>query len=111
MPMRPPRHQPPRLDTGAQDKRAPDHRLSPTRRGYNRRWERLAESIRIRDNYTCKLCGRLAKGMERDGERCKPPVDHIVPHNGQDDPAFWNESNLRTLCADCHNAARRGQSK
>jgi 5-methylcytosine-specific restriction endonuclease McrA len=49
------------------------------------------------------MCNRLAFGAERNGRRINPPVDHIVPHQGQDDPMFWDEENLRTLCHACHN--------
>lgn len=56
-----------------------------------RPWRRLAESIKARDNYTCRACGRVTAAGE---------VDHIVPRcrGGSDDP-----SNLQWLCAKpCH---------
>lgn len=58
-----------------------------------RPWRRIVERVRIRDEYTCRKCGRVTESGE---------VDHIVPvaRGGTDDP-----SNLQYLCGGpggCH---------
>lgn len=56
-----------------------------------RPWRRLVERIKLRDQYTCQLCGRVTA----DGD-----ADHIVPlaDAGADDMA-----NLQWLCREpCH---------
>ena len=56
-----------------------------------RPWRRLVQQIKVRDQYTCRACGRVTE----DGD-----VDHIIPlaKGGTDDP-----SNLQYLCREpCH---------
>ncbi|WP_046698977.1 HNH endonuclease [Moraxella bovoculi] len=55
-----------------------------------RPWRRLRDSILLRDQYTCRCCGRVGGDLE---------LDHIVniANGGTDDP-----SNLQTLCKSCH---------
>jgi hypothetical protein len=58
-------------------------------------WRRLSRRIKERDNYTCRNCGinkQGAPGMIFHAH-------HIIPHlkGGADE-----ESNLITLCEDCH---------
>lgn len=60
-----------------------------------RPWRRLRERILKRDQYLCVSCrarGKLTEATE---------VDHRVPLAQQGDDA---ESNLQSLCADCHQA-------
>lgn len=56
-------------------------------------WERMANSIRDRDNHTCQVCG------EEHEEGHSFPVHHMRPErlDGPDEP--WN---LVTLCPPCH---------
>lgn len=53
-----------------------------------RPWRRLRRAILLRDEYTCKCCGRVDTEAE---------VDHIDGVNAGDAP-----SNLQTLCKECH---------
>lgn len=55
-------------------------------------WRKLRLKILERDNYCCIKCGRSEDRMA---------VDHIQPHNGNEE-LFYNESNLQTLCPQCH---------
>ena len=38
-------------------------------------------------------------------------VDHIVKHNGPNDPKCWDESNLQPLCGTHHNAVKQRMDK
>lgn len=77
----------------------------PWRRWYSTaRWQRLRESIRARDLFTCAMCGRVCAG------RGNAVVDHRVPHRG-DELMFWDESNLWTLCKPCHDGAKQREER
>jgi len=93
VPNRPPRHRPPRIECTSHNARP---RSSPSKRGYGRRWRRLARMYR-RDHPMCAdpFGVHAAEGVPALGEH----VDHIVPRSagGTDDG-----SNLQTLCARCH---------
>lgn len=41
----------------------------------------------------------------KEGERRQivSVVDHTLPVTGESDPLFWDESNHRCLCVECHN--------
>lgn len=57
-------------------------------------WRRKRESILIRDSYTCRSCRRF-------GDQ----VDHVDGNDAHND-----DSNLQTLCINCHSAkTARGQ--
>lgn len=75
-----------------QPARSTASRLSPSRRGYDRRWQRLRRMVLAQQPF-CVAC-------EREG-RVTPAtdVDHIVPlaDGGRDE---W--SNLQPLCHSCH---------
>ncbi|MBF7693458.1 HNH endonuclease [Acinetobacter pollinis] len=64
-----------------------------------RPWRRLKQSIHERDNWTCCECGRVTHKLE---------CDHIIntAQGGTDD-----ESNLQSLCTDCHKAKTNKESK
>lgn len=62
------------------------------------KWERLAVSVRERDDYQCQLCGEF--GNE---------VDHIVPlWNGG---SMWDKGNLQVLCSGCHIEKTRREAR
>ena len=63
-----------------------------------RPWRRKRESILIRDNYTCRVCGLTIKDLE---------VDHIVnvAQGGTDD-----DGNLQAICVPCHKAKTARES-
>ena len=68
------------------------------RRGAN--WKVLAESVRARDNYACRECGKSQSSLS--GKRQKLDVHHIVPWAVS---ACNNPDNLVTLCRSCHHKA------
>src|SRR5262245_51723007 len=72
-----------------------DNRLSPSARGYGRRWNRVRVSF-LRRNFLCVMCA--ARGRVEAAR----VVDHIVPHKG-DRELFWDTSNWQALCTACHN--------
>jgi len=51
---------------------------------------KIRERILLRDEYTCKRCGRVSRGLE---------VDHITPlHLG----GAESDDNRQSLCPECH---------
>lgn len=69
---------------------------SDPNRGSN--WQKLAESIRVRDGHRCRRCN---KTQEENGQKLS--VDHVIPWRSFTDKALANvESNLVSLCRACH---------
>lgn len=69
-------------------------RESPSRRGYDARWQKVRVIVLMRDLYLCQACkayGRLTTAHD---------VDHIVPiaRGGK----RYDEANLQSLCKACH---------
>jgi len=63
-------------------------------------WNRLADSIRERDSFTCRRCGRGECGTVR---KEKLSVDHVRPWRSFEDKALANhQDNLVSLCRRCH---------
>lgn len=56
---------------------------------------KLREKIKIRDNYTCKLCGLSIK----DEKHLLLEIDHIIPLSKG---GITSEDNLQTLCWKCN---------
>lgn len=76
-----------------QDKR----RGSSRERGYSYRWDKYSKWFLSQPgNQFCKL--HLDDGCNIIAE-C---VDHIVPHNGSDDPMFWKKENMQASCIHCN---------
>ena len=94
MPMRPPIHQP----IGPRPGRTPPRRSAQYY--HSVKWQRVRLLVLERDLHRCRLllsvCTTLAT-----------TADHIVERadGGSDDP-----SNLRAVCAECHNARHPGRS-
>ena len=66
---------------------------------YGPDWNRLRQKILLRDNYTCRSCGKTFDVSELH-------VHHLQPFRTFADPAMANQpSNLVTLCASCHHKA------
>jgi 5-methylcytosine-specific restriction endonuclease McrA len=68
------------------------------------RWQRLRMQVLIRDLFTCQWpgCGRVV------AQTSQLVADHIIPVRA--DPSLkWDESNLRCLCAACHNGPRQAE--
>jgi 5-methylcytosine-specific restriction protein A len=82
MPRKAPTHRPANIRAKTHGDRQA-RRALPT---YSATWRRLREQILVRDEYTCRHCGRYGNH-----------VDHVDndSHNNA-------ESNLQTLCAACH---------
>lgn len=99
---------PPRLGYAPGDEKARDRHRAQTqhwRAWYtSTRWIKLRDSIRIRDLFTCRMCGRLCAGK---GESA---VDHIRPHRG-DERLFYSPDNLQLLCKPCHDGAKQAEDK
>jgi 5-methylcytosine-specific restriction protein A len=68
------------------------------------RWRALRLKVFLRDLYTCRKCGRI------EGDTSKLVCDHIDPHRG-DERRFWDEANLQTLCAECHNRLKQAEEQ
>jgi len=70
------------------------------------RWQRLRWKVLVRDLFACQMtgCGRV------EPDTSKLVADHITPHRG-DATLFWDETNLQTLCADCHNRIKQSQER
>jgi|SRR5690606_9075941 len=68
-----------------------------TKRFYkSKAWQRCRESVLTRDNYLCQRCLRNGKLTPAD-------VVHHIEHL-QDNPGrAFDESNLESVCAACHN--------
>lgn len=74
-------------------RRAQGPRLSPSRRGYGRRWQKVqAEHLRIEPH--CRRCAEYGRIIEA------RQVDHIIPlaRGG----AHYDHANLQSLCDSCH---------
>lgn len=70
-------------------------RGTSTERGYNARWRRLRQWF-LNTYPLCAECRR--HGILT----AATVVDHITPHKG--DPALlYEQSNLQSLCTECHN--------
>lgn len=71
---------------------------------YNsKQWADIREYVLKRDNYICKQCGKPAE-----------EVHHkvwLTPKNIGDPNVTSNESNLVSLCKDCHFAIHRDQKR
>lgn len=97
-------------------------RGTAAQRGYDARWRRLRERYlrRLVAAGVAPVCGaRLPGAPETTDSLCAAEgrlvdgvldLDHIVPHQGQRDPRFWDPRNLQLLChARCHPRKTRRQ--
>ena len=75
-------------------------RLSAARRGYDRRWRKAAKEF-LGEHPLCAYCLREQRAVRA------TVVDHIVPHEGQQDRLFWDRSNWQALCKPCHDRKTR----
>ena len=72
-----------------------DVRPNAGKRGYDARWRKA----RLRYLATHPLCVYCEKQGRKVAARC---VDHIVPHDGNQE-LFWDmENNWQALCTPCH---------
>lgn len=78
-------------------------RKTSCKRGYDRRWQAFRLYF-LRKNPCCLEC-------EKEGQTIPAnEVDHIHGHGGQEDPQFWNEQNLQSLCKR-HHSAKTGRER
>lgn len=69
------------------------------RRLNQRRWAAAREAALDRDRWACVRCGAFPSPSNR------LEVDHII--RLEDGGAEYDQTNLQTLCADCHRAKTR----
>ncbi len=66
---------------------------------YGPNWEEIKQTIRARDEFKCRHCGREESGRAHD-------VHHIIPFRACANPDIANlPENLVTLCPSCHRIA------
>ena len=63
-------------------------------------WSKLRIRALRRDSWTCKMCGQLCLGKNKNGH--SPVVDHIKSVKAHPELAFELD-NLRILCRPCDN--------
>lgn len=73
-------------------------RLGARDRGYDRKWQRAADSFRWRNPW-CVGCD--AYGVKRQAT----VVDHVIPHRG-DQRLFWDTSNWQSCCMWHHSSVK-----
>lgn len=61
-------------------------------------WQHMRQYILIRDKYTCQRC----HGAKHCGQLEVHHKIHLTPENIHDASIALNDSNLITLCRDCH---------
>ena len=76
-------------------------RGTSTQRGYDHKWRKV-RAAHLRKEPLCRQCDRPTMATE---------VDHIIPHKGQSDPLFWDDSNLASLCTTHHSRKTRRENK
>lgn len=72
-------------------------------RTYPSDWNKRRRKVYKRDNYTCQNCG--AKGGPHGNTKLH--AHHVLPKSKGGSDSL---SNLKTLCADCHNSAHSGKN-
>ena len=74
----------------------PEETRSAAARGYGRAWQRESKRfLQSPDHRLCEECLKRGKYVKA------AVVDHIKPHRG-DPVLFWDRSNWRGLCKECH---------
>lgn len=76
-------------------------------RGYNYRWQQMRKSfLRLHPLCQCPNCDEGRK-------RVTPAevVDHRNPHEGPNDPRFWDVSNWQALSKHCHDSWKQRQDR
>ncbi len=70
-----------------------------SKEGRGRDWKRISESIRVRDSYTCRWCGK----HQSENGKSSLSVDHVRPWRECESEQEANDpSNLVSLCTSCH---------
>jgi 5-methylcytosine-specific restriction protein A len=79
-----------------------DDRRTAAERGYGRRWAEVSRSYRSA-HPLCVECERQGISTEA------ALVDHKRPVIGPNDPGFYDEDNLQSLCRRCHAIKTHGE--
>jgi len=90
----------------------PDSR-SPEAQGYRKwystaRWQRLAWSCYVRDNFTCQRTGIILAGKYPAPN--SPVANHIKPHKG-DPVLFWDPANIETIAKSVHDSPVQSEER
>lgn len=64
----------------------------------SKRWEKKSEKIKRRDGYRCVWCARYGRNVPAKVVHHKKPVEEYPEY-------AWDDDNLVSLCAKCHNKA------
>lgn len=65
-------------------------------------WQRISQAVLIRDDYTCRLCGKsdiVSTARDSFHVHLSVEVHHIIPRSSG---GSGNFENLITLCEECH---------
>jgi 5-methylcytosine-specific restriction enzyme A len=79
-----------------------DDRRTAAERGYGRQWASVSRRFR-EGNPNCVQCE--AEGITTPAAL----VDHRRPVVGPNDPGFYDEGNLQSLCRSCHAKKTHGE--
>ena len=81
----------------------PEEVRSASKRGYGKRWQKASREY-LQVHPLCVL------SMKKQPPRYVKAtvVDHITPHRG-DQKLFWDRSNWRSLCKQCHDKKTRAE--
>jgi 5-methylcytosine-specific restriction protein A len=77
-------------------------------------WKQKRIEILKRDHGICQMCKKSARGYKlKSGEYSQPPIDHIIELNDFNFTLEFalDDSNLQTLCHECHNIKTFGVNK
>lgn len=71
---------------------------------YNsKQWQQVRDYILKRDRYLCQICGQPAEEVHH--------IEKLTPGNINDPAISMHESNLVSLCRDCHFAQHKPERK
>lgn len=71
-------------------------------------WKLLRLEVFIRDQYICKICGKVAHTNHKHPHAAI--ADHIVPHKG-DKALFFDIDNIQTVGKSCHDSIKQSMEK
>ncbi|MBP0439598.1 HNH endonuclease [Tianweitania sediminis] len=72
------------------------------------RWQKLRESVWIRDGLVCQQTGILCIGKYPADN--SPVADHIIAHRG-DPELFWDPANIQTVSKGYHDRTKQSQER
>jgi 5-methylcytosine-specific restriction enzyme A len=84
-------------------RRSTASRETAAQRGYDRRW-RKARAAYLATHPLCVACEKAGRVT------AATVVDHVIRHEGQQDPLFWAVANWQALCKPHHDEKTRRES-